>query len=112
MEELALSPKLPFPWPQVVIRNGREEVVEPAQLPAGAVELDSHNHRGPGNGHVMPFQQWSQTQPPSNGDFQSFVSRRNVPAHEAEMHSPRFQGASPPQRGFQSSGSPMRSPRS
>jgi hypothetical protein len=74
-----------FQW-QVVIRNGKEEIVEPPQLPTGAVEVSASRHGGPSNGHVIPFEQWSKSAPsngaPSNGEFPSFVSRQEVPAQK------------------------------
>jgi hypothetical protein len=53
-----------FHW-QVLIRNGVEEIVEPPQLPTGAVEVSASSHGGP-----------------SNGEFPSFVSRLEVPAQK------------------------------
>lgn len=69
-----------FHW-QVLIRNGVEEIVEPPQLPTGAVEVSASSHGGPSNGHVIPFEQWSKSSP-SNGEFPSFVSRLEVPAQK------------------------------
>jgi hypothetical protein len=55
--------------------------VEPPQLPTGAVEASASSHGGPSNRHVIPFEQWSKSAP-SNGEFPSFVSGREVPAQK------------------------------